>query len=180
MGDIFAGEGLISSPLEERVRFVYALSQNVEEALSQIDGVITARVLVNLPNNEPFAETVIPSSASVLIKHHYDADINNLKSQIKMFVEQSIEGLDYDQVNLLLSASSSRPAKPEPIPWNRTLGLKLAPDSVGFFWILFGIIVFLAMALAGGASVSAYIKMMIISTLKAMSNRVFQTLLLNW
>ena len=49
MGQIFRKEGLVSSPLEERARYIYALSQELANTLSQMDGVITARVHVVLP-----------------------------------------------------------------------------------------------------------------------------------
>ena len=111
MGEIFKKEGLISSPLEERVRFIYALSQNVAETLTQIDGVITARVHIVLPENNPFAEEIKPASASVYIKHHPDSNLEESKSDIKMIVEKSIEGLSYDKVTVvMLPASRYDPA----------------------------------------------------------------------
>src|SRR5262249_698236 len=44
LGDVFPKEGFISSPLEERARYVFALSQEVEQTLLQFDGVVGARV----------------------------------------------------------------------------------------------------------------------------------------
>ncbi len=102
MGELFKKEGLISSPLEERVRFIYALSQNVEETLSQIDGVITARVHVVIPENNPFAEEIKPASASVFIKYRPESGIKDNKSDIKLIVEKSIEGLSYDKVSVVM------------------------------------------------------------------------------
>ena len=97
IGDIFKKEGLISSPTEERIRFIYALSQNVSETLAQIDGVVTARVQVVLPENKPFDDTTVPSSAAVFIKHHADYPLEEMIPQIKMIVTNSIEGLTYDK-----------------------------------------------------------------------------------
>lgn len=102
IGDLFKKEGLISSPLEERARFIYALSQSVQETLSQIDGVLVARVHVVLPENNPVEKTVKPSSASVFIKYNPTYRLEDMKSEIKMIVEKSIEGLTYDKVSVVM------------------------------------------------------------------------------
>lgn len=100
--DLFKKEGLVSSPMEERVRYIYALSQSVQETLSQIDGVLTARVHIVMPANNPFVDIIKPSSASVFIKYHPSSDIKNIKSKIKLIVEKSIEGLSYEKVSVVM------------------------------------------------------------------------------
>ena len=49
MGQVFARSGIVSSPFEERIRFVYALGEEVSGTLEQIDGVLSARVHIVLP-----------------------------------------------------------------------------------------------------------------------------------
>ncbi|MEZ5452171.1 MAG: type III secretion inner membrane ring lipoprotein SctJ [Thiothrix sp.] len=102
IGELFKKEGLISSPLEERARFIFALSQSVQETLSQIDGVLVARVHVVLPENNPIEEEVKPSSASVFIKYNPAYRLEDMKSEIKLIVEKSIEGLSYDKVSVVM------------------------------------------------------------------------------
>jgi type III secretion protein J len=102
MEQMFQKDGLISSPLEERVRFIYALSQSVQETLMQIDGVLVARVHVVLPENNPAQRETKPSSASVFIKYHPAYDLESMKSEIKLIVEKSIEGLSYDKVSVVM------------------------------------------------------------------------------
>ena len=50
LGDVFKKEGVISTPLEERARYIYALSQELEFTLSQIDHVIVATGHFSVPN----------------------------------------------------------------------------------------------------------------------------------
>ena len=102
MSDLFKQEGLVSSPTEERARYIYALSQSVQETLGNIDGVLVARVHVVMPENNPYTDKIAPSSASVFIKYHPRTNLSDIKSEIKMIVEASIEGLTYDNVTVIL------------------------------------------------------------------------------
>ena len=68
IGEVFKKTGMISSPSEERIRFMDALAQDLSRTISCIDGVIDARVHVVLPENDPFARNALPSSAAVAIR----------------------------------------------------------------------------------------------------------------
>lgn len=102
MGEVFKKDGLISSPTEERARFIFALSQELSNTISQVDGVLSARVHVVVPENDSPLDQLKPSSASVFIKHRPGLQLDALTSQIKMLVTNSIEGLVYDKVTVAL------------------------------------------------------------------------------
>ncbi len=93
MGDVFKKDGMISTPTEERARFLYALSQELESTLSQIDGVVLARVHPVLPERVVPGEPVLPSSCSVLIKHVPGWDTAAYEPRIRKLVLASIPGL---------------------------------------------------------------------------------------
>lgn len=148
MGQMFKKEGLVSSPLEERIRYIYALSQEVAQTISKIDGVITARVHIVLPENDPLSEYFQPSSASVFIKHRQTFDIQSHIHQIKQLVINSIEGLSYDKVSVVPFASSMVYAKPQ--QFERILGIEIVGGYAERFRILvFGLIFFLAISILG-------------------------------
>ncbi|KOC94683.1 type III secretion system inner membrane ring lipoprotein SctJ [Winslowiella iniecta] len=93
LGEVFQKSGVISSPLEERARYIYALSQEVESTLAQIDGVVVARVHVVLPERIAPGEPVQPASASVFIKYHDNLDPDGIEPRIRRLVATSIPGL---------------------------------------------------------------------------------------
>ncbi len=93
MGDTFRKEGVISTPLEERARYIYALSQELEATLSKIDGVIVARVHVVLPERVAPGEPVQPASASVFIKHDPRLEPDSIRGRVRRMVASSIPGM---------------------------------------------------------------------------------------
>ncbi|MES2480735.1 MAG: type III secretion inner membrane ring lipoprotein SctJ [Pseudomonadota bacterium] len=102
MGQVFRKEGLISSPLEERARYLYALSQELGATISQIDGVIVARVHVVLPERSATGEPAVPSSAAVFIKHQDGYSLETVQPLIRRLVTNSIPGLTADKVSIVL------------------------------------------------------------------------------
>lgn len=107
MGAVFQKSGLVSSPTEERIRYMYALSQEIADTLTQIDGVTNARVHIVIPNNDPLADKITPSSCAVFIRYRQGFDLESLAPQLKQLVTRSIEGLNYDNVTLVLVPSAA-------------------------------------------------------------------------
>jgi len=107
LGDVFKKDGLLSTPLEEKARYLYAVSQQISETLSNLDGVLTARVHVVLPTiDEVTKEITNFASASVFIKHYDEVDLKEYIPKIKLLVNNSIPSLEYDRITVLLFPSA--------------------------------------------------------------------------
>jgi type III secretion protein J len=113
MGRVFKKEGMISSPLEERVRYVHALSEELAHTLTYIDGVVAARVHVVLPERETVSQAAIPATASVFMKHRDEVRLDMMHPQIRRMVAFAIPGLVEDRVTITAVPSQSLTAAPE-------------------------------------------------------------------
>jgi len=102
VGEVFKKTGMVSSPSEERIRFMDAIAQDLSRTISMLDGVVDARVHVVLPENDPFARNTLPSSAAVAIRCRWDADLTDAVPQVKSLVKNAIEGLAYEKITVTI------------------------------------------------------------------------------
>ncbi len=122
LGQVFKKEGMISTPLEERARYLHGLSQELEYTLSQIDGVVMARVHVVLPERVAPGEPIQPSSASVFLKYEEGAFNEDLiVPRVKRLVLTSIPGLADEagarKLSVVLIPAEAIPAPP--VEWQQ-------------------------------------------------------------
>ena len=147
LGEVFAGDGMISSTSEVQARMSYALSQELADTLSRIDGVLTARVHVVLGGTDQATDTRTLPSAAVFLRHTPDSPVVNLVAKIRELTSKAVPDLDYERVSVMLVPVREQVSVPmEPTP--KFLGLPLAPQNGPPYALIGAGIVFLA-ALAG-------------------------------
>lgn len=139
IGDVFRKEGIVSSPIEERARYIYALSQELSETIAEIDGVLSARVHVVLPETDMLGRDFQPSSASVFIRHAENASVSEFTAQIKNLVANSIEGLVYDNVSLVTIPAAGPVTEVSAPALEQVLGVWVHPGSVRRLQGMFGL-----------------------------------------
>lgn len=135
LGSVFKKEGFVSSPTEERARLIFGLNQELSNTISQIDGVVQARVQVAMPEPDPLQTQPKPASASVFIKYQPGSDIESKVGQVKALVVNSIEGLRYDNVTVAMF-----PAKPLPAVAAPTLAARSWSFAQGLIWPIIGLV----------------------------------------
>ena len=91
LGEVFAGDGMISSTSEVQARMSYALSQE-----------LTARVHVVLGVNDKVNNITIAPSAAVFLRHTLDSPVVNLVPEIRELVAGAVASLKYDNVSVML------------------------------------------------------------------------------
>jgi type III secretion protein J len=139
LGQVFKKEGFGSSPLEDRARLNHALSQEIANTLSSIDGVITARVHLSLPERDPLADKPLPSSASVFIKHRAGVDLNASVTDIKSLVINALPSLAPANVTVALFKAEVLPVRAAPVNALGNLGTALsAAIGLGIVALLVG------------------------------------------
>ncbi len=154
LGDVFKKDGMISTPLEERARYLHGLSQELEFTLSRIDRVVVARVHVVLPERVAPGEPVKPSSASVFIKYQAPIDEDLLLPRIRRLVLTSIPGLAEDAEGRKLSVVMLPVAAPEvTVEWVQFGPFRMMRESAekARQWLLIGTALVVVTALVGGA-----------------------------
>lgn len=138
---VFEKSGMISSPFEERVRYVNALGEELASTLTLIDGVVSARVHIVMPEAPQLGQQLKPSSAAVFIKHRPGVDLDFQTPRIRRLVSSSIEDLDYSAVTVVLAeAAETKTTLPPVTATINTVevlpGIAIEADSQERFWAI--------------------------------------------
>lgn len=111
MGEVFSSEGIIKAPFEQRARFTHALSQELSKSLSDIEGVVSARVHITQPEISRFGKAKEKPRAAVIILHYPSKAMNEMRPKIKQLIAHSVNGMTYENVTVVMSEVNSNNSK---------------------------------------------------------------------
>jgi type III secretion protein J len=103
MGEVFSGQGMIASPTEEQARMAFAIAQELAATFARIDGVLTARAHVVLETRDAASGTRTPASAAIFLRYTPESPAVSLQGKIKETCVQSVPGLAYERVSVMLA-----------------------------------------------------------------------------
>ena len=170
--ETFGKGSLIPTATEEKALYINALCNELERTIESIDGVITARVHVVLPEEQLVPEETLAENrpkAAVLVKYRLNSngEIPYREDAIKSLVANSIQKLDPKDVvvvgNEITEAAVVNVSTPGAGGSFIQFGpIKLSPDSVPAFKIAavsaFAIIALLALGLILSARKSSNLR----------------------
>lgn len=126
LSDTFAGGTLLPSPVEDRARYAAALAAELERSLEEIPGVVSARVHLALPAEEPLVGDAAHArpTASVLLKTQHTLSLGD--ADIKRLVAGAVHDLSPADVGVVVAAATIDSGAP---PLDRVGPLRVARDS---------------------------------------------------
>ena len=110
LDDVFPQGGLIQSPMADSARYTFAKSQELAATIATIDGVLTAKVHLVLPDQKSDSKInqsnqSKPAKASVFIKYNQNVVLEPYIPQIKTMVANAVENLDYANIAVVIFPS---------------------------------------------------------------------------
>lgn len=96
--EVLPRDSYMISPVEDRARLAYGISQELTNTLMRISGITQARVHVALAEKNVLGQVTTPPSASVLVRLNPDVLGGNFSEAIRSLVANSVAGLSYDRV----------------------------------------------------------------------------------
>lgn len=144
---IFSTGGLVSSDLQEKIKYRAALAAQLASTIRKYEGVLDADVQVSFPEEDPLnpGKTKGKITASIWVKHSGILDDPNrqLANKIKRYVASAITGLNLDDVSIISERSRVGdapivgPGGEEEKQLVSVWSLIIAKDSVTMFRVIF-------------------------------------------
>ncbi len=129
LNDVFKASGFAPTPFEERIRFIYGTTQELERTISLMNGVLTARVHVVIPEQAKRGTAPEPAKASVLISYDDRVNLDLEVPAVRRLISESVSGLAAERVEILLTPVKVDMKKVSSIPLNSFLGIRIHHDD---------------------------------------------------
>ncbi|WP_298966477.1 type III secretion system inner membrane ring lipoprotein SctJ [uncultured Roseibium sp.] len=103
VADAFTGDGIVTSPTQEWIRYNHAISQQLSGTIASLPGVIAADVhIAQVKQEKPFEEVPKPTAA-VMVQMDTALINDTIVPKIKQLVSFAVNELEYERVNVLLT-----------------------------------------------------------------------------
>lgn len=110
VSDAFPADAMISTPLSEKARLLSAVEKRLEESLSVLDGVRSARVHVSYDGVDESTGVVRRAGrakhVAVVLVHEPGIHQQTLVQNSKRFLRNAFEDLSYDDVSVVLATAN--------------------------------------------------------------------------
>ena len=99
---LFPSGQLVSSPAQEEAKMSYLKEQQLEQTLSSMDGVISARVSIaqNIKSGSSNHSTNTDKSAAIYIKYSPETNLSSSEAQIRNLIKNSVPELQGKDKNI--------------------------------------------------------------------------------
>lgn len=104
----FPADTLVASPQAEQARLLSAVEQRLEQNLGVLQNVVTAHVQIGYPLlTSDSGKVDRPMHVAVLLTYRNDVNEYMLISDVKRFVKNSFENIDYGDISVIVSRAPS-------------------------------------------------------------------------
>jgi type III secretion protein J len=136
---LFAKSGLMSSTMEDTVRYQAGMAEELKNTIRKIDGVLDADVQISFPpaNATPIPGVAPPkTTAAVYVKHQgvLEDPNSHLEVKIKRLLAGSVNGLDYENVSVI--SDRARFADISLMPDGEMIGAKALQTHVNLWGVV--------------------------------------------
>jgi type III secretion protein J len=107
LGTVFSADKLVSTPFEERARFMHALNEELSHSITKIAGVSSAKVHVMIPESEGFRQKTSRPRAAVFIYASPESQVHDDVPKIKNLIVNSLDGMLYENVEVAIFETAS-------------------------------------------------------------------------
>ncbi|WP_299545784.1 type III secretion system inner membrane ring lipoprotein SctJ [uncultured Tateyamaria sp.] len=126
--EVFASEGIVVTPLQERAKLSFAKSQELANAISDMTGIVTAHVQIADASGDGSGETSEGTMVSVMVKVNEEIVSSAIVPKIKEMVVFAVPNASYDRIGVVTSPVRQPQGD---IEFDRSFGINVLQDSSG-------------------------------------------------